>query len=1210
MSADPTPTAPAGTRDPWPFSWDASARRRFWLTVESGPRGDQAFVRTCGRHLVATVAHWIGPGAHPLLAPRKRTGHLAATYDRLAAMIQPHARRPRPGGHQQDGQRTVAAAADGGTAPRSRVWDMGSRSSALSEVLLAAGYLTSVDDSELVDAEAVRWRLGSHPNFMALTARPEPHSMDAVFWIDGLPMLGADEALARLAAARQALRAGGILAVTAPNNEDLSQGLALCPSCAALFHQWQHVTSYTPESLEALLRAAGFDLLALQQLELTEAAFRSRPGLLAQLAANPRLHLGSGETLVGIARASATAEPATPIAEVLSPPAASPPAEPHEIVWTRDKVARFWDGIAITPLAKLGFGRQSGRHLLRAIGHWLRQEGRHLDYGAGNGDLAEILIKAGYPTATFEPSAEMRERQQARLGGLPGYLGVVTPDSTEVFDTVLLCEVIEHVLTEDLPEVLERLNRFLPIDGTLVITTPNGEDLAGATICCPSCETLFHHWQHVRAFDARSLEALLGQFGFAPYVILEVELTDAAFQASPYPEILFRAEQPGRFGSGNTLIYVGRKRAGPAGPLVPAPRLPVPESSGRALGMTAETPASCTGRSIKSIVDRIDKTQRATAPCAAVLFTQTPGVEVLWELGRDPRVGPILRGTTSGDDGATQQPPLAVCDLAVGSLPPGLALPGDLIVCDAEHVLGLRAGRAFGQAGVERIWFAPEAPEPWPTGDFIRFALLRTVSARIRLAVSRALGRWGAVRRAILPLARRAIPQRWHHSIRKMIDAARDWRLQRVEQARIAAAPSLREIAPLLPAAAFAAGPVIQVNNALAWGGVERQVVYVLKGLARMLPRPVALLCLRLHAGDDYRFYLPAVADEPVEVRDIRDQEWAEDYLAGHLSRAERDAVELALLRLPADVRIEARRFLAELLEKRPAVVHAWQDSASISAGFAAVLAGVPRIILSSRNMRPTNFAYHRPYMAHGYRALAEVERVVLVNNSEAGARDYAQWLGIEAGRYRVKRNGIDAALFQRATASEIAAYRANLGIPEDGLLVGSVFRLYEEKRPLLWVEMAVQVGERFPNAHFVIFGTGPLEAQARNLAKRRGLGDRLHLPGTTTDPHLAMSAMDVFVLTSRFEGTPNVLLEAQLLGVPVVATDAGGTREALEPGRTGWLVEEAEAGTLAERVAAILTEPAWRAQAREAGPQFVAARFGLERMLEETLALYGLSGP
>ena len=596
----------------------------------------------------------------------------------------------------------------------------------------------------------------------------------------------------------------------------------------------------------------------------------------------------------------------------------------------------------------------------------------------------------------------------------------------------------------------------------------------------------------------------------------------------------------------------------------------------------------------------------------AVAFHTQPSPDTLRELRGDPRIGIILTPDAAHTPDATVVP-----FTGVGRLPPHLMLPPDLIyVGAAQDGPRLRLSRALRRAGTRRLWFVAA---PWSSGDWARVALLRALDYRLHQApmLAWALAAWSLRQggRVLHALGRRVLPRAWFEHLGAWLQRLRQFYqalLERHAERRFAAgaaqAPILGAVPPVLPRAAFVGGPVVLVNNALAWGGVERQVVYVLKGLAHALTRPLALRCLRLQDGDDYRFFLPALAGEAVSVRDIRAAAWADGRLAQGLSAQQLAGVAATIAAFPEDVQTEVRRFLAEFLDTRPEVVHAWQDSASLSAGYAAVLAGVPRVILSSRNMRASNFAYYRPHMAHAYRCLAGAPGVTLINNSDAGAADYEDWLGLARGRFMVKRNGIDAALFRRAPQPQTDALRTALGVPHDAPLVGSVFRLYDEKRPLLWVAMAAQVGRQLPNAHFVVFGTGPLQAAARALGNRQGLGNRLHLPGTTQEPEVAISALDLFVLTSALEGTPNVVLEAQLLGVPVVATEAGGTREAFDHGRTGWLVEQPTAAALAERVLAVLADPTWRARARQEAPRFVARRFGLQRMIHETLELYGLN--
>ena len=97
-----------------------------------------------------------------------------------------------------------------------------------------------------------------------------------------------------------------------------------------------------------------------------------------------------------------------------------------------------------------------------------------------------------------------------------------------------------------------------------------------------------------------------------------------------------------------------------------------------------------------------------------------------------------------------------------------------------------------------------------------------------------------------------------------------------------------------------------------------------------------------------------------------------------------------------------------------------------------------------------------------------------------------------------------------------------------DATIIRSIFRFYEEKRPLLWVEAAAEIAQQRPGSHFVVFGEGPLQQAARNAARARGIGKCFHTPGM-----IKMKLgwlLDLFSLTSAFEGTPNVILEASCL--------------------------------------------------------------------------------
>lgn len=400
-------------------------------------------------------------------------------------------------------------------------------------------------------------------------------------------------------------------------------------------------------------------------------------------------------------------------------------------------------------------------------------------------------------------------------------------------------------------------------------------------------------------------------------------------------------------------------------------------------------------------------------------------------------------------------------------------------------------------------------------------------------------------------------------------------------------------------------GPILLVNDALSWGGVERQIVYTLIGLKDRFPQGIGLLCLRLGTTPDHDFYLSELSGRITPLRNISVYDEALRVLAHHLPPDRKASIDSCLSWLPKDAQIEIYRFLAEFLTIRPSVVHAWQDSTSIHAGFAALLAGVPKIIIAGRNVAPINFNYYRAYMREAYRDLADCKRLVMINNSRVGADSYAAFLKVNAQRFQVVRNGIPATASLPPAPAEVTTLRLKLGIPPEARVVGAIFRLYAEKDPLTWIRAAAAIAEKKPNIYFVIFGTGPLRDEAMAEAAALGLADRVRLPGTIDRPALALALFDVFMLTSIFEGTPNVVIEASMAKVPVVACNAGGTAEAIDDGKTGFLVPVGDHAALATRVLTVLEDEPLRRRLGEEGPAFIARRFGLQRMLDETERLY-----
>lgn len=396
---------------------------------------------------------------------------------------------------------------------------------------------------------------------------------------------------------------------------------------------------------------------------------------------------------------------------------------------------------------------------------------------------------------------------------------------------------------------------------------------------------------------------------------------------------------------------------------------------------------------------------------------------------------------------------------------------------------------------------------------------------------------------------------------------------------------------------------VVAISATLAPGGAERQLVNMLRGLSNpAFGLDLALFCISLTSSLRRDFFLPLLEGTGVEVV-VPDRQATEDYLWDPEVAPFADMIR----HFPADMTGTIAFWLREFRRRRPEVVHAWQDSTNLTAVVAALLAGVPRIILCCRSVRPDNPRRRlRRFMREAYRAVLHHPAVVLSNNSRAGANDYAQWLELAPERVEVVYNGIDFdRLDSAAQPEETARARQALGIPPGAPVLGGVYRMSEEKRPLLWLDVAAAVARQNDAVHFVVCGDGPMRDEMRSHAAALGIADRVHLPGPQSNIGSWYKMMDVVLLTSRHEGLPNVLLEAQSLGVPVVAPDVGGMSEVVEQGITGWTIRNADAASLAERVLHCLADLEWRQGAVERAPRFVRDRFGVATMLRRNLDVY-----
>ena len=171
----------------------------------------------------------------------------------------------------------------------------------------------------------------------------------------------------------------------------------------------------------------------------------------------------------------------------------------------------------------------------------------------------------------------------------------------------------------------------------------------------------------------------------------------------------------------------------------------------------------------------------------------------------------------------------------------------------------------------------------------------------------------------------------------------------------------------------------------------------------------------------------------------------------------------------------------------------------------------------------------------------------------------------------------------------------------------GGVFRFDQNKRALMWLEFAAAALAAYPRSRFVLVGDGAQLTDAKAFVRDMGFEDRCLFTGKTPAVGYWLNRMDSLGLTSRLEGLPNVLIEAQFAGVPVISTPAGGAGEAFIPGQTGFLMSSTEEPKLQEFLKYYLELANNRDRRRQMGidaRRFARKSFAIHRIVPMTMAL------
>lgn len=307
-------------------------------------------------------------------------------------------------------------------------------------------------------------------------------------------------------------------------------------------------------------------------------------------------------------------------------------------------------------------------------------------------------------------------------------------------------------------------------------------------------------------------------------------------------------------------------------------------------------------------------------------------------------------------------------------------------------------------------------------------------------------------------------------------------------------------------------------------------------------------------------------------------------------------------------------RLVAVLRREQFTIVHTHTPKAGLLGQLAARIAGVPVVVNTIHG-----FYFHDHMRPAARRFYITMERVAALCSTSILSQNAEDVQTAIRERICAPRkiahlgNGIDVTEFDpaRFTTGEVAQKRAALGIPADARVIGFVGRLAARRKGFLdFLKACARLAQSDPRVRVLVVGDsdrGKPDAVAPEVAKEFGIWDRCHFLGHQLNAELPLlyRLMDVLVLPSIFEGVPRVIMEASAMGVPVVASDVKGNREAVADGRTGLLVPFGDVEQLSAAIAQILSDESAARKLGEEGRRFALQRFDERLVFEKVKAEY-----
>lgn len=284
-------------------------------------------------------------------------------------------------------------------------------------------------------------------------------------------------------------------------------------------------------------------------------------------------------------------------------------------------------------------------------------------------------------------------------------------------------------------------------------------------------------------------------------------------------------------------------------------------------------------------------------------------------------------------------------------------------------------------------------------------------------------------------------------------------------------------------------------------------------------------------------------------------------------------------------------------------IVHTHSSKAGILGRWAAKLAGV-RIVVHTVHgwgFNPFQNALIRSfYILLEKLTINATTKMIAVSNSTI-SKGLKNNIG-KRNIYSLIYSGIELARFKRA--NNRALLLKEFSIPENTILIGTVTRLSNQKAPLDLVKCCFEINKEKPDVNFLVIGDGPLKKEVIDLAEELGIKDKMFFTGLRKDINNLLELLDIFILSSRWEGLPRVILQAMAKQLPIVATNVDGNSEAITNNLNGILVPVTDYKALAEKAVFLLNNPEIAEKMGQANLNIIE-KFSAKKMLIDIDKLY-----